>query len=93
MILDLQKYEIRDGTGIKGRQDVYKITKLESEIINVLKDYRVHKVEEITYRSSAKTRTSTRVAIMRLKRKIPALEIEARNRIGYLLRTHLREIR
>lgn len=92
MVLDLQKYEIRDGTGTKGRQDIYKITRLESEIINVLKDYRVHRVQEITDRTGAKSETAIRVAIMRLKRKIPVLEIEARNRIGYLLRTNLKEI-
>ena len=88
MVLDTERYELRYGIGVKAKE-IYCLTKLEMAIINTLRDYKVHNIKELTEKINCKSENATRIGIMRLKNKIPILEIETRNRIGYILKSKI----
>ena len=82
MVLDL--FDRKLIYGLK-RQEIFKLSFIETRTLVLLSDNGIHSQEEIRDYAKINSTTSARHIIYQLRKKIPCLEIETHNCLGYKL--------
>lgn len=67
------------------RKEVFKLTKRQNRVLMLLSDNELHLTEEIRDFALINSCEATRHVIYELRKKIPYLEIQTKNTLGYKL--------